>query len=287
MQERRWVAVSAVLVLSLGCGPVARMADAGPAEKVGAPRPSQGPALNEMPVTPASRADQSVRLPSLMIIRTGEATIEVDTLDRAVRQVTELASRFGGHIASSSLSTGANAPRTATLEIKMPADRYEGTIGGLSQIGTVRSAATHSEDVGEEFVDVTARVTNARRLEDRLLTVLATRTGKLEEVLGVERELARVREEIERYQGRLRYLTAQVAMSTLSVTVFEPGPIVGGPGENVIVTAFRAAWRNFMGVLAGVIAIAGGAVPIALLVGLGFLAVRSWLRRARPRLSVE
>ncbi len=231
---------------------------------------------------PADQADQSVRLPNQMIIRTGQVSIQVDSLERAVQQVTDLATRFGGYVANSSISTGENSARTATIEVKVPTERYGGTLDGMKAIGTVRSASTATEDVGEEFVDVTARMTNARRLEDRLLTVLATRTGKLEEVLGVERELARVREEIERYEGRLRYLKAQVSMSTLAVTVFEPGPIVGAPGENVIVAAFEAAWRNFVGVFAGAIALAGGIVPIVVLAGLVLLGIRPWLRRARP-----
>ena len=58
----------------------------------------------------------------------------------------------------------------------------------------------------------------ARRLEERLVALLATRTGRLEDVLAVERELARVREESERDQGRLRYLGRCVATSSLSVT---------------------------------------------------------------------
>ena len=63
-----------------------------------------------------------------------------------------------------------------------------------------------AEDVGEEYVDVQARVANAHRLEQRLIEVLATKTGKLSDILNVERELARVREEIERMEGRMRYL---------------------------------------------------------------------------------
>lgn len=297
MKVRRWLVAGAAVVLGVGCSPMTRPADsssptaAEQASAVVLDKDDQAARLDEVVARPlagmATRerqpVDQPVRLPNQMIIRTGQVSIEVDTLERAVRQVTELAARFGGHVANSSISTGANAPRTATIEVKIAADRYDGTLDGLKQVGIIRSASTNSQDVGEEFVDVTARVTNARRLEDRLLTVLATRTGKLEDVLSVERELARVREEIERYEGRLRYLKAQVAMSTLSVTVFEPGPIVGGPGENVIAAAFREAWRNFVGVVAGAIAIAGGIVPILVLTGLGFLVMRPWLRRARQQ----
>jgi hypothetical protein len=72
---------------------------------------------------------------------------------------------------------------------------------------------------------------NARRLETRLIDLLATRTGKLKDVLDVERELARAREEIERYEGRLRYLRAHATLSTLTISLHEPLPVVGRAGR--------------------------------------------------------
>ncbi len=185
-------------------------------------------------IAPEAGGQGGIVLPSLMVIRTGQVAIEVDSLDRAIRLVGEAATAAGGFLANTSIQTGQYAPRTATLEVKIPSDRYQGTLDRLNAVGKVTSATTTAQDVGEEFVDVSARVSNARKLEDRLLNLLATRTGKLEDVLSVERELARVREEIERYEGRIRYLKAQVSMSTIAITVFEPVPLVGDPGENVL-----------------------------------------------------
>jgi hypothetical protein len=140
---------------------------------------------------------------------------------------------------------------------------------------------TTAEDVGEEFVDVSARLANARRLEDRIVVLLATRTGKLEDVIAAERELARVREEIERYEGRLRFLRNRVALSTLAVTVHEPYPVVGGPGVGPIAESFKQMWRNFVLFIAWLIASLGWLIPlsaVALLVGLG---VRKYVWKRR------
>jgi len=218
-------------------------------------------------------------LPSQMVIRTGRVSIEVDSLDRAIRVLGDLAADVGGYLANTAIRTGQSNTKSATLEIKVPADRYQGALDRLASVGKVISSETNAQDVGEEYVDVTARVTNARRLEDRLLNLLATRTGKLDDVLSVERELARVREEIERFEGRLRFLKSQVAMSTLTVTVYEPGPIVGNPGSNVLLEAVKESWRNFVSVVATGIAAAGGLLPVAGLAGLGWLVVRRWRRR--------
>lgn len=190
-----------------------------------------------------------------MLIRTGNASVEVAKLDPAIIKVRQLAAQLGGYVANSSISGGHDQMRSATLELKIPAARYDQAIGGLGGIGEVESVNTSVEDVGEEYVDITARVTNSKRLEERLTDLLARRTGKLEDVLAVERELARVREEIERYEGRMRFLRTRAAVSTLSVTVHEPAPLLGqNPGENPIVEAFRQAYRNFLALLVWLIA---------------------------------
>src|SRR5690349_8383414 len=212
-----------------------------------------------------------------MIIRTGQTSIEVDSLERAVGQVRLLAGRVGGYVANTTMQTGRGQLRSANLEVKIPADRFDDGLGGLAGLGKLESVNVNAEDVGEEFTDVTARMSNARRLEGRLIELLATRTGKLKDVLDVEQELARVREEIERYEGRLRYLRAHTAMSTLSIYVHEPLPVVGHAGSSVIGEAFKQAWRNFVGLMAAMIRSLGIVVPVAVLVAVLWVSGKRFL----------
>jgi hypothetical protein len=210
-----------------------------------------------------------------MIIRTGNAMLQVDDLEPAIARVQQLAQRLGGYVANTSMQTGRVNVHEATLELKIPAARWDQAVAGLRPLGKLEGMTTHTEDVGEEYVDVTARMTNARRLEQRLVELLANRTGRLEDVLAVERELARVRGEIERYEGRLRFLRTRVATSTLTVRLHEPMPVIGGrPGGNPIVEAFRDAWDNFVGFLTALIAMMGWLIPL-----LALTAAVVWLFR--------
>ena len=220
-----------------------------------------------------------------MIIRNGSASVQVDSLELAILAVQKMAVTFGGYVGNTALSSGENQVRSATIELKIPSARYDEALAGLTPIGKVESVSSTAEDVGEEFVDVNARVANAHRLEERLVTLLATRTGKLEDVLAVERELARVREEIERYEGRLRFLKTRVATSTLTVTVHERAPLVSAsPGENILLNAFKDAWRNFVRFVAGLIAMLGSIIPAIVLAALLFLAARRvWRKRGAAR----
>ena len=217
-----------------------------------------------------------------LIVRTGQASIEVDSLEPAMTELRRVVQRAGGFVADASVQSGRNQLRQATLELKVPSTRFDELTEGLQPIGRLEFVNVGAEDVSEEFVDLTARVANGRRLEERLVELLRTRTGKLQDVLSVERELARVREEIERIEGRLRYLKTSAQLSTLSVSLHEPVPIVASHGPGPIVEAFRAAWRNFVGVLAGAIASLGFVVPV-LAFGWGLVVVgRKWRRSATP-----
>jgi len=213
-------------------------------------------------------------IPSSMVIRTGQTSIEVDSLERAVAQVRLLAARVGGYVANTTMQTGRGQLRAATLEVKIPAARFDDGLDGLSVLGKLESVNVNAEDVGEEYTDVTARMANARRLETRLIELLATRTGKLKDVLDVEQELARVREEIERYEGRLRYLRAHAVLSTMTIYVHEPLPVVGHAGSSVIGEAFKQAWRNFVALLAACIRGLGIVIPIGVLMTVAWLGVK-------------
>lgn len=257
-----------------------RLGYSGAVQQQAAPgAPTATPPGNQPPSNPAA-VDSA---PPRMIIRTGTAMLEVNRLEPAIARVEQMARQLGGYVANTSMQGGSQDAREASLEVKLPAARWDQAVAGLRPLGKLESLTTSTEDVGEEYVDVTARMNNARRLEQRLVELLATRTGRLEDVLAVERELARVREEIERYEGRLRFLRSRVALSTLTVRLHEPVPVIGGrPGGNPIVRAFREAWDNFVAFMAGLIAMLGWLVPLGLIVAALVWLLRHFVRW-RPR----
>ncbi|MEX2285121.1 MAG: DUF4349 domain-containing protein [Gemmatimonadota bacterium] len=228
-------------------------------------------------------ASFSFQDPAAMIIRTGTAVVEVDSLEAAISSVRSLAQQLGGQLANLSVQTGEDRNRQAILEVKVPSARFDDALSRLEPLGEVKSVDVQAQDVGEEYVDIAARVANARRLEERLIRLLENRTGKLEEVLSVERELARVREEIDRMEGRLRYLRSRISVSTLTLTVHEPFPLLTQPGQNVVLQAFVQAGHNFIELLSAFIASLGYLVPlgtVALFVFFGW-------RRFGPQRSVS
>lgn len=269
--------------------PPALMAKDAPASTIMAAMADAGVGVSRAmsPVEKALDLPQSDATAS-MIIRTGNASIEVEALEAAIDRVRQLAQRLGGFVGNTSTQTGRGQIRSAMLELKIPAARFDEALTGLKPLGTVEAINVQTEDVGEEFVDITARQTNAKKLEERLLALLATRTGKLEDVVAVERELSRVREAIDRYEARLRYLRAHVSMSTLSVSVHEQAPILPPhAGPSPIGEAFRQAWRNCVGFVAMAIASLGWMVPLLALTAIGYGAWRRWAPAKPPKLATN
>jgi hypothetical protein len=269
--------IIALAALALGCGQKATLYDR---DRIAARQTASMPArLAAAPLAEvqnqAVMGSDSEGSGAPMIIRTGQVSIEVDSIDPAVTRVRNLAKAFGGYIGSSSIQRGAENVKTATLVIDVPEERLDGVLGQLNPIGRVESVNMTARDVGEEYVDFEARVVNSKREEQQLAVLLATRTGKLKDVLDLEQELARVRGEIEHYEGHLRYLKAHATMSALDVTVHEHATVLAEqPGEHPIREAVGQAWRNFVGLVAGGIASLGVVLPLAAIAAALWLLVR-------------
>lgn len=244
---------------------------------------SEGPAAVSSPA-----GGTSGQLPSFevgatpMLIRVGHASVRVDSLAVGLARIRDLARRTGALVANTTVSAGDEQQKSATIELRVPAERFDEVVNGLSPLGKLEGVNVSVQDVGEEYTDVAARVANAKRLEARLVELLASRTGKLSDVLTVERELARVREEIERYEGRMRYLRVRTAYSSLTITVHERYPIIAPPGHNPITEALREAWRRFVWLVAAFIASLGVLLPVAA-IGIGAWVMIRRVRAARPQ----
>jgi hypothetical protein len=97
-------------------------------------------------------------------------------------------------------------------------DRFLQKIRGL---GELKNQTLGTEDITKSYFDTESRLKNAHVMEQRLIDMLKTKTGKVADLLAVEKELGRVREEIEKMQGELKYWDAQVQFATVTIALTE------------------------------------------------------------------
>ena len=113
--------------------------------------------------------------------------------------------------------------QSGSITVRVPVDRFDQTIERIRAHGSeVVAEDVTGRDVTAEFTDLEARLRNAQAAERQLLEILATaRTVK--DTLEVQRELASVREQIERFQGHLNVLASQTELSTITIQL-HPAP---------------------------------------------------------------
>jgi hypothetical protein len=215
-----------------------------------------------------------------MLIRNGRATVEVRRVDDAVTRLRQATTQLGGFVANTAILGGKDEHRSATLEIRVPSAQFDAAISALASLGKVESVSASVQDVGDEYVDLGARIANARHMEARLVEMLARRTGNLSQALTVEQELRRVREEIERYDARLKWLERRTALSSIEITLREPMSVLDQRGPSPLAEAFGEAWRRAVGMLAWGIAALGVLIPLGLVIGAAVLIYH----RRTPRL---
>ncbi|MFC1787266.1 DUF4349 domain-containing protein [Halobacteriota archaeon] len=265
-------AVVIILFLALITCAFSGCTEEGPVEiksEQAAPAPRPAPMLAPMPATGAAQTDyQYVDTDTEQkIIQRASLSIEVVDFQASSNALILIVERSDGFVSDSySYVTGTGLKR-GDFTIRVPTDEFLSVISEIEQIGTVKSKHTSGQDVTEEYIDLKARIDNSERQEQRLLEILDM-ANNTQEVLEVEREIWRVRSEIEQLTGRINYLENRIELSTISVSLYEQEPITHSWG---IRDAFRAAFEAFVSVIRGFIILVGYAVPILILVGLGWL----------------
>lgn len=128
-----------------------------------------------------------------------------------------LVNAHGGFVANNNTNRRYKNSQTGDWVVRIPVAQYASFLSGVDAIGFAETRTENAQDVTEEYVDIEARIKNKQALESRVLGILEDRSGKLNEILEIERELSRVREEIERMEGRIRFLKERTRLATVTI----------------------------------------------------------------------
>lgn len=155
------------------------------------------------------------------IIYTARVKVVVEDFAGVPQSVQSLVNQHGGFVSMSNVGSMQGRSRSGSWTIRIPVDQYQRFLAATGDIGQTASLSQNADDVSEEFFDAQARVSNKKKLEDRIVKLLEKSDHKIQHVIEVERELGRVREEIERIEGRIRYLTDRTSLTTVNLDIRE------------------------------------------------------------------
>ena len=177
-------------------------------EKAVSDQAAKAPAATQpATTTPAAAAETVAAVEPRKVIYTGTFTVLVPDAAAAVEAARKLADSLGGYMQHSSLDS---------IVIRVPAARFGEAAEALKSIGAVTNQEIDAQDVTEEYEDLDLRLRSAKALLDKLLALLA-KAEAVKDALEVEREVARVRAEIEKLEGLKNRLSSRIAYATLTV----------------------------------------------------------------------
>jgi len=166
-------------------------------------------------------SDSAPQTSGPMIVRTAGITITTKDFDGARAALDQILKRHHGYVGEMNVSTPTGSGRSVTATLRVPADQLDAAMSDLRKLGRIESESQSGQEVTAQYVDLQARLANARNTEQRLTDLLRQRTGKLSDVLAVETEIDRVRGVIEQMEAERKNLAGQVNFATINATVGE------------------------------------------------------------------
>ncbi|PIX14802.1 MAG: DUF4349 domain-containing protein, partial [Flavobacteriaceae bacterium CG_4_8_14_3_um_filter_31_8] len=162
------------------------------------------------------------------------------------------------------------------LNIRIPAQYFDTILSGISsQVSKFDTKEIRISDVTEEYLDIESRLKNKKELEKRYLEILQ-QAKSVEDILNVERELGKLREEIESTEGRLLYLKNQVSFATLSVSFYKKVNFETGFSER-IGDSFKQGIKNLQSFFIVIIAL----WPFLVLFIIGGFLLKKWRNKKK------
>ena len=155
----------------------------------------------------------------------GSLSLEVDDIDKASKMVRILVLSHEGRISNS--DTGSFEQRYANITLLVPSSNFYQIIDDIKKLSVlVSNENIYSNDVTEEYIDTDARLSVMKDTENRFSKLLQD-TENIDEAIKVEKELMRIRSEIDSLQGRMNYFVKTTENSVLNLRMVESIPLTG------------------------------------------------------------
>jgi hypothetical protein len=224
------------------------------------------------------------------IIRNATLTLEVEQPGKAMQRIATIAESHGGYVVTSDSrqqtgERGERAYEIITIEMRVPSAQFDAALADIRAAGgSVTAQKITGKDVTEEYIDLEARLRTQHALEDQLMEIMK-KANSVADAINVQKELTNVRTEIERVEGRRRFLENQSSLSTISVTLQPPAPFIGTTGFfHGVGTAFGEGVDIAAAITLFLIRLLLAFIPVALFIGLpAYFLLRYLVRRQRAR----
>ncbi|MCP2318908.1 protein of unknown function (DUF4349) [Nocardia amikacinitolerans] len=273
------------LALLVGCGDDDRADSGGSQAKTGASAPVSPPGFREQAPTPGDSRGQDTDTVDRKEVVTGSIDITAGDPIAAAAQVSDRVREAGGRVDSRTEQPGTDDTEpSASLTVRVPADKTDAFVNGLGAIGTLTRVSTNRDDVTMQWEDLDARIKALQASVDRL-RALITGAATTADLIAAEQALASRQGELDSLTAQKRRLDDQVALSTLTIEITTTDKD-SDAGPSNFWDGIVAGWNSLVDWLKDAVVFTGKAIPwlgfLAIVGALVFAVVRLVRRRRRP-----
>ncbi len=155
------------------------------------------------------------------IIKTAEVRMEVKSLDKSSKYVQGLVERYDGFVSNLNMANS-NYELSAEISLKVPFKHFQTLLDSIKkQAVFLNYERIHTDDVTEEYFDIQTRLKTKKEVRDRYIDILRNKAKNVKDILLAEDKIRVIQEEIEAAEGRLKFLSTNVSMSTVTVELYQ------------------------------------------------------------------
>lgn len=266
---------SAIFLLFLACGQ-----DSANTAAVAYADSDMGYELEETVMEASRMSSKQVKKPQQQqeqkIIKTGVLEFETQNLEETYASIQKVLKTYNGYIQNDNSGKNHNK-HYRYLTVRVPSTHFQPIVDEVSNtVAFFDTKSISRRDVTEEFIDLTARLKAKRELESRYIELLQ-RANTVKEVLDIERELSKLREDIESKQGRLEYLQSQVSYSTINIDFYKSiseSNVTISYGKRMT-NALKTGWFAISSVFLGILTL----WPLLIVGIVALVLIRRWLKK--------
>lgn len=229
------------------------------------------------------------------IIRNADLSLESETPEETQRRITAIAEANGGFVVESQQTSSdvrATKRDIVTMNVRVPSQKFADTLDQIRAMSArIIFETVKGDDLTEEFMDIEARLKAKKALEAQFVEIMK-RANSIDDALNVQSQLAEVRGEIEKIEGRKRFLENQSSLSTIKIKLQTPEVVFSASSKGFssrLAESFGVGLEFATNFVLGIVTILVAIAPFAILIGLPlvFIVRYFWKRHGRSRTIIE
>ncbi|MCJ8153888.1 DUF4349 domain-containing protein [Chryseobacterium sp. SSA4.19] len=195
---------------------------------------------------------------SKKVIKNGNMSIQVSDIKKAQNQVNSILKKNKAYIQKENFSN-TDVDENLDFTIRVPHQNFDALINTFSDgVGSVLSKNISSDDVTEEYTDISIKLANKKIYLEKYRDMLkSAKTTK--DMLEIQENIRALEDEIDVSEGRLRFIDDRVDYSTLNLSLHKEKVRSSETSKIGFGSRFgdslTEGWNSFVTFLLGIIAL--------------------------------